>query len=81
MKMMNKKFTQKGQRVIAFSMHHIKKNKDPDNILVNKSNQFYQQVFLGLISLNDPPKPKIANSIIQLKAAGIKIVMITGDHE
>lgn len=36
--------------------------------------------FLGLIGLQDPPRPKVKEAIAQCKAAGIAIKMITGDH-
>jgi len=36
--------------------------------------------FLGLVSIADPPKADVIESIKQCKAAGIKVVMITGDH-
>ncbi len=36
--------------------------------------------FLGLIALEDPLRPKVANSVALCRKAGIRIVMITGDH-
>ncbi|WP_280430130.1 cation-translocating P-type ATPase [Nocardia brasiliensis] len=35
---------------------------------------------LGLIALEDPPRPDIADAITACRRAGIKVAMITGDH-
>lgn len=37
-------------------------------------------VFLGLIALEDPLRPDVAHAIAECHAAGIRVVMITGDH-
>jgi len=37
-------------------------------------------VFIGLIGLYDPPRPEAKEAISKCRAAGIRVVMITGDH-
>jgi len=34
---------------------------------------------VGLVSLNDPPRPKVDISVKKCQTAGIKVIMVTGD--
>ena len=35
---------------------------------------------VGVVSLNDPPRPKVDLSVQKCRSAGIKVIMVTGDH-
>ena len=37
-------------------------------------------VFLGLVGMIDPPRGEAGAAVARAKAAGIRTVMITGDH-
>jgi sodium/potassium-transporting ATPase subunit alpha len=39
-----------------------------------------QLVFVGLIALIDPPRPTVPKAVLSCQKAGIKVVMVTGDH-
>ena len=36
--------------------------------------------FLGLLALADPPRPEVPAAIAECRAAGVRVVMMTGDH-
>lgn len=37
-------------------------------------------IFLGLMALLDPPRPEVADAVKTCQQAGIRVIMITGDH-
>jgi len=37
-------------------------------------------VLLGIVAMLDPPRPTAARAVAECRAAGIRVVMITGDH-
>lgn len=36
--------------------------------------------FIGLVSLIDPPRPTVPDAVFKCRSAGIKVIMVTGDH-
>ncbi len=45
-----------------------------------ESTKVEKVTFVGLIGMRDPPRPEVPEAIKACKQAGIKVVMITGDH-
>jgi sodium/potassium-transporting ATPase subunit alpha len=64
-----------GLRVLAFAFREIKSNEE---IIVAEDAE-KDMVFLGLIGLEDPPRPEVPEAIKKCREAGIRIIMITGD--
>ncbi|MDQ3019031.1 MAG: cation-translocating P-type ATPase [Bacteroidota bacterium] len=65
------KFSASGHRMIA--MAYRKTDSVPSSLTDDL-------VFLGFIGMIDPPRPEVQSAINDCKTAGIKVVMITGDH-
>ena len=69
----NQRCANEGLRVLGFAY----KPFDKDSITLEDENDL---VFVGLISLMDPPREESADAVAKCKIAGIKPIMITGDH-
>ncbi|KAI8806824.1 hypothetical protein BJ742DRAFT_758376 [Cladochytrium replicatum] len=73
----------KGLRLIAFAQVLLPGNKFPDNFSfsADKGNFPTQNfTFVGLAGLEDPPKHGVREAVGKIRSAGIKIMMVTGDH-
>ncbi len=68
----NNEMAEKALRVIAVS-YKITKHIDENSLESG-------QILVGLMGLVDPPRPEVSLSVKQCREAGIKAVMITGDH-
>lgn len=69
----NRIFSENGLRVLSFA---YKESDEPLSVDTE-----YNFIFLGLISMVDPPRPESVESVADAKKAGIRPVMITGDHK
>ena len=69
----NEEFSMKGLRVLTFAY------KETDEALCVDTE--YGYTFIGLISEMDPPRPESVQAVADAKSAGIRTVMITGDHK
>jgi sodium/potassium-transporting ATPase subunit alpha len=60
----------KGERIIALAYRQTEELKEYTDDFI----------FLGFIGIVDPPRPEAREAIAKCHTAGIKVVMITGDH-
>ncbi|HEX3019316.1 MAG TPA: HAD-IC family P-type ATPase [Chitinispirillaceae bacterium] len=68
---------QQGMRILAFARAQMRSQTDSISFdYVNKDLDF-----LGLQALIDPPREEVKNAIEKCYNAGIKVKMITGDHQ
>lgn len=72
----NMEYSGNGLRVLAFAYKEIDENKTELD-LADESDL----IFLGLISMMDPPREESKAAVAECISAGIKPVMITGDHK
>lgn len=68
----NKKFSTQGLRVLSFAYKETE-----ENLTMESENDL---IFTGLAAMSDPPRPQSAMAVADAKKAGIRTVMITGDH-
>ena len=71
----NREFSNEGLRVLAFTYREISENH---TLTINDEKHL---VFLGLIAMMDPPREESKTAVTECIRAGIRPVMITGDHK
>ena len=71
----NLKFSENGLRVLAFAYREA---EEKETLSLESEDNY---IFLGLISMIDPPRTESEEAVSDAKRAGIKPIMITGDHK
>lgn len=71
----NLEFSRDGLRVLAFAYKEIEEDRE---ITLEDENDL---TFLGLIAMMDPPREESKAAVAECIQAGIKPIMITGDHK
>ena len=73
LKEVNTEFSQMGLRVLAVCERDV----DTVDISVDDEKDY---ILLGLVAMQDPPREESAEAVRKCKTAGIRPIMITGDH-
>lgn len=72
----NNSLAKEGMRVLGVAMKWI--DTLPES---NKEEELENNlVFIGLTGMIDPPRPEVRDAVAECRTAGIRPVMITGDH-
>ena len=71
----NQAFSRQGLRVLAFAYKVVS-----DELELTLEDE-YGLIFLGLIAMMDPPREESKLAVADCKSAGIRPIMITGDHK
>ena len=71
----NQAFSEQGLRVLAFAYKEAQANQQ---LTLDEEDQL---TFIGLVSMIDPPRDESREAVSEAKRAGIRPVMITGDHK
>ena len=72
-----------GERVLGFCDIRLDARKFPEGFKFDVDNVNFpiQDLrFLGLMSMIDPPRAAVPNAVEKCRSAGIRVIMVTGDH-
>jgi magnesium-transporting ATPase (P-type) len=70
-------YASNGLRVLAFATRPL----GPDEPLPRQREDAERDLcFLGLAAMADPPRPEVADAVARCHTAGIRIIVVTGDH-
>uniref|UniRef100_A0A674MEH8 ATPase Na+/K+ transporting subunit alpha 2a n=1 Tax=Takifugu rubripes TaxID=31033 RepID=A0A674MEH8_TAKRU len=72
-----------GERVLGFCHSTLSSSQFPRGFTFDCDDVNFpteQLCFLGLISMIDPPRAAVPDAVGKCRSAGIKVIMVTGDH-
>jgi sodium/potassium-transporting ATPase subunit alpha len=65
----------RGRRVLALARKEVSTQADLESEALGSD-----YGFVGLVAMHDPPRPEVAGAVAKSRKAGIRIVVVSGDH-
>jgi len=69
-----KGMAENAMRVLGFAF------KELDELMNEEDAVESDMVFIGLVGMIDPPRPEVKDAVRRAKEAGVRVIMVTGDH-
>ncbi|NP_001080818.1 hydrogen/potassium-exchanging ATPase 12A [Xenopus laevis] len=72
-----------GERVLGFCHLYLPEDEYPDSYPFDTESMNFPTsnlCFVGLMSMIDPPRSTVPDAVSKCRSAGIKVIMVTGDH-
>merc|ERR1711963_1284887 len=79
----NRELGELGERVLGFCDFALPKGDYPTGYPFNQDDVNFPIEglrFVGLMSMIDPPRAAVPDAVTKCRSAGIKVIMVTGDH-
>merc|ERR1719431_1720538 len=73
----------RGERVLGFCDYKLDADKFPKGFKFDADDVNFPLEnlrFVGLMSMIDPPRAAVPDAVMKCRSAGIKVIMVTGDH-
>ena len=69
-------YASQGLRVLGAASRRLTTGRVPDE----RAEAEHDLCFLGLVAMFDPPRPEVPDAVVACHRAGIRVIMVTGDH-
>ncbi|CAD5115943.1 DgyrCDS4873 [Dimorphilus gyrociliatus] len=72
-----------GERVLGFCDYFLPLDQYPEGYKFDSDEENFPLTglrFVGLMSMIDPPRAAVPDAVAKCRSAGIKVIMVTGDH-